>query len=111
MILMKIKEIKPVGIPEAKNILSKREKEKELTYEQKLASEHLKKFSKMKFSESKKFLEELSGVLRMSEETKVQILNILPQNPDELRMIFAREKFSLKEEEIKKILEIIKKYS
>ena len=111
MIFMKIKDVRPVGIPEAKNILSKREKEKELTYEQKLASEHLKKFSKMNFSDSKKFLEDLSGVLRMSDETKIQILNILPKNPDELRMIFSREKFSLKEEEIKKILEIVKKYS
>jgi len=111
MIFMKIKNVRPVGIPEAKNILSKRQKEKELTYEQKLASEHLKKFSKMNFTESKKLVEELSGVLRMSDETKIQILNILPKNPDELRMIFSREKFSLKEEEIKKILEIIKKYS
>ena len=65
----------------------------------------------MNFTESKKLVEELSGVLRMSDETKIQILNILPKNPDELRMIFSREKFSLKEEEIKKILEIIKKYS
>ena len=56
MILMKIKEIKPVGIPEAKNILSKREKEKELTYEQKLASEHkkpLKKARRKKTAQSK----------------------------------------------------------
>ena len=111
MIFMEIKDVRPVGIPEAKNILSKREKEKELTYEQKLASEHLKKFSKMNFTESKKLVGELSEVLRMSDETKIQILNILPKNPDELRMIFSREKFSLKEEEIKKILEIIKKYS
>jgi DNA-directed RNA polymerase subunit F len=110
MIFMKIKDVRPVGVPEAKYVLSKREKEKELTYEQKLASEHLKKFSKISYENSKKFLEELSGVLRMSDETKVQILNILPKNADELRMIFAREKFSLKEEEIKKILEIIKKY-
>ena len=46
----------------------------------------------------------------MSDETKIQILNLLPKNPDELRMIFTRENFSLKENEIKTILEIIKKY-
>lgn len=108
---MKIKETRPVGISEAKYILSKREKEKELTYEQKLALEHLKKFSKIGYENSLKFLEELSGVLRMSEETKIQILNIMPKTPDELRMIFSREKFSLKEEEIKIIMELVKKYS
>ena len=47
----------------------------------------------------------------MSPDTLVQILNFLPKNPDELRMIFSREKFSLKEDEIAKILEIVKKYS
>jgi DNA-directed RNA polymerase subunit F len=107
---MKVIEVKPVGMPEAKEIMISREKKKELSYEQKLALEHLNKFTKISTSDAKKFLEELSGVLRMSLETMVKILNLTPQNPDELRMIFAREKFSLKDEEIKKILEIVKKY-
>ena len=108
---MKTIETKPVSMAEAKDILSNREKKKELSYEQKLALEHLNKFTKLKPEEAKKLLEELSGVLRMSQETVIQILNFLPKTPDELRMIFSREKFSLKEDEINKILEIIKKYS
>jgi DNA-directed RNA polymerase subunit F len=108
---MKVIETKPVSMAEAKDILSSREKRKELSYEQKLALEHLNKFTKLNAENAKKLLEELSGVLRMSQETVVQILNFLPKNPDELRMIFSREKFSLKEDEINKILEIIKKYS
>jgi DNA-directed RNA polymerase subunit F len=108
---MKVIETKPVSMAEAREILSSREKKKELSYEQKLALEHLNKFTKLKPEEAKKLLEELSGVLRMSQETMIQILNFLPKNPDELRMIFSREKFSLKEDEIKKILEIVKKYS
>ncbi len=108
---MKVLDIKPISMPEAKEILVSREKSRDLAYEQKLALEHLKKFTKLKVEEAKKFLGDISSVLRMSDETMVQILNLLPKNPDELRMIFAREKFSLKEEEITKILEIIKKYS
>src|SRR3989304_8251489 len=110
LIKMKVLETKPVSMAEAKDILSNRETGKELTYEQKLALEHLKKFTKLKYEEAKKFIEELSGVLRMSPETMVQILNILPKTPDELRLIFARERFSLKEEEIGKILDIVKKF-
>jgi DNA-directed RNA polymerase subunit F len=108
---MKVIETKPVSMAEAREILSSREKKKELSYEQKLAFEHLNKFTKLKPEDAKKLLEELSGVLRMSQETVVQILNFLPKTADELRMIFSREKFSLKEDEINKILEIIKKYS
>ena len=107
---MKVIEAKPLGMPEARKIMLSREKKKELSYEQKLALEHLNKFTKIPPSDAKKFLEELSQVLRMSEETMVKILDLTPKTPDELRMIFAREKFSLKNEEIKKILEIVKKY-
>jgi DNA-directed RNA polymerase subunit F len=107
---MKVIETKPVGMPEAREIMSSREKDKELSYEQKLAMEHLNKFTKLKPADAKKFLEELSAVLRMSEETKIQILNLLPKTAEELRMIFTRENFSLKDNEIKKILEIVKKY-
>ncbi|MFH1229641.1 MAG: RNA polymerase Rpb4 family protein [Candidatus Aenigmatarchaeota archaeon] len=108
---MKIIESKPISMTEAKEILSSRESRKELSYEQKLALEHLNKFTKLKQEDAKKLEDELSGVLRMSQETLVQILNFLPKNPDEVRMIFSREKFSLKEDEINKILEITKKYS
>jgi DNA-directed RNA polymerase subunit F len=106
---MKVMEIKPIAMAEAKDILVKREKAKELGYEQKLA--HLKKFTKLKPDEAKKFLGELAAIVRMSAETSVQIANLLPKSPDELRLIFAREKFSLKEDEINKILELVKKYS
>ena len=107
---MNVIDTKPVSMAEAKQIMTSQEKDKELTYEQKLALEHLNKFTVLDAAEAKKLLEEVSGVLRMSDETKIQILNLLPKTPDELRMIFTRENFSLKENEIKKILEIIKKY-
>jgi|SRR3989344_5790151 len=108
---MKILETRPVAMAEAKDIVLDREKDKELGYEQKLAAEHLKKFTKLKAGEAKKFIEDISSVLRMGPETLVQIVNLMPQNADELRLIFAREKFSLKEEEVQKILEVVKKYS
>lgn len=108
---MKVLNVKPVTMAEAKEIVLKREKEGELGYEQKLAAEHLKKFTKLKPAEAKKFAEELNSILRMSPETLATIVNIKPQNADELRLIFAREKFSLKEDEVGKILETVKKYS
>ena len=108
---MKVIEIKPVTMAEAKELLEKRGKEKELSYEQKLADEHLRKFAKLKPAEAKKFLEELNSTVKMSPEILSQVVNIMPQTPDELRLIFARERFSLKEEETSKILEIVKKFA
>ena len=107
---MNVVDAKPISMAEAKEIMTSQEKDKELTYEQKLALEHLNKFTVLEASQAKKLLEELSGVLRMSDETKIQIANLLPKTPDELRMIFTRENFSLQDSEIKTILEIIKKH-
>ena len=108
---MKILETRPVTMAEAKDIMLDKEKDKEHGYEQKLAAEHLKKFTKLKAGEAKKFVEDISSVLRMGPDTLVQIVNLMPKNADELRLIFAREKFSLKEDEVQKILDIVKKYS
>jgi len=107
---MKVIEIQPTTMTEAKEVVLAKEKEKELGYEQKLAAEHLKKFTKLKHEDAKKFMAELTSVLKASPETLVTIANVLPQTTDELRLIFAREKFSLKEDEISKILEIVKKF-
>ena len=108
---MKVIKIEAVSMPEAKDVMVKKEKQKELNYEQKVALEHLKKFTKLKSAEAKKMIDELSNLLRMSPETVMQIVNIMPKDPDEVRLVFAREKFSLKDEEIKKIIEVVKKHS
>ena len=108
---MKVKETYPVTMAEAKEIMANAKKNKELGYEQNIAFEHLTKFTKLKPADAKKFMEELNAILRMSPETAVQIANIMPDTADELRVIFARESFSLKEEEVTSILELVKKYS
>ena len=107
---MKVIEVKPVPMSIAKEIMIKKEGENEISYEQKLAIEHLKKFTKLSKDKALKLAEEISNVVKLSEEILVQIVDILPQTKDEIRTILAAEKFSLKEEEINKILEIIKKY-
>ncbi|HLC50838.1 MAG TPA: RNA polymerase Rpb4 family protein [archaeon] len=108
---MKVLDSTPVSMAEAKEIMSEREKKGELIYEQKLALEHLKRFTKLSESDAKKFIEELFSIIRMSPETAVQIVNLLPKTPDEIRLIFTGERFSLKEEEIEKIIALTKKYS
>ncbi len=107
---MKVGEAKPVPMAIARDILSKREKEGELLYEQKLALEHLKKFTKLSPKKAESLIKEISEVVKLSDEVLIQIVDILPKTPEELRTILSIEKFSLREDEIKKILEIIKKY-
>ena len=46
---------------------------------------------------------------RVSESIAFKIAELLPQHPDDVRAIFAKERFNLEEKEINQIIEIVKK--
>lgn len=99
-----------ISLAEVKNLLEKEQKKRELTYEQKLALEHAKHFSKIGITKGKKMAEELMKMERITEPFAYKIVDILPMYPEEIRAIFAKERYTLEEEEIKKILKIVEKY-
>lgn len=107
------KEIaKPVSLSEVKSILKKIEKErKELLYEQKIALEHANKFAKLSIKKTEDLIKELSELKFLEEIHCYKIADLLPSTEDDLKTIFAKERTTLGENEIKKILEIVKKYS
>lgn len=92
---------------EAREILKKREEEKKLNYEQKNALDHLRKFATADYEKIMKAKEELRK-LNLRERQIVAILNFLPTDKDDIRAVFQKEYSNLSEEEINKILEIVK---
>ncbi len=103
---------KPVSLSEVKNILRKIEKErKELLYEQKIALEHANKFAKLPVKKTEDLIKQLSELKFIEEIHYYKIADLLPTTEDDLKTIFAKERITLGENEIKKILEIVKKYS
>jgi len=96
---------------EAKKILERKAKEKELGYEQKNALEHLRKFSKLSEKAMNGMVEELKKLEKLRERHIVSIVNILPQDLDELRLLFANEIVTLSDDDKKKILSIVKKFT
>lgn len=102
-------KVRYVSLAEVKNLLEKEEKKRELTYEQKLALEHAKHFAKLGLTKSKKMADELVTIDRITEPFAYKIVDILPMHPDEVRAIFAKERFTLEDNEIKKILKIVEK--
>ncbi len=95
------------SLNEVLGILESRKKERELTYEQQIALEHATKFASGKGSEqgTKKALEALGT---LSQQTIMMILNIMPKSEMLLKQILAVEKRSFTEEEVKKVLAIVK---
>src|SRR3989344_4643219 len=106
---MEIKNEQPVAAAVVKKLLAKREKEKELGYEQKVTLDYLKKFSDLSDKQAEELSEELRGVEKLNERQIVNIVNLLPQDLDELRLIFANERVDLSEGDKKKILDAVKK--
>ena len=100
-----------VTLAEAKKILEKKAKEKELGYEQKNALEHLRKFSKLSEKEANEMIEELQKIGKLRERHIVAIVNILPMDPDELRLLLSNEVVTLSDEDKKKIISIVKKFA
>jgi DNA-directed RNA polymerase subunit F len=103
---------KIVSLAEVKNILKKISKErKELLYEQRIALEHAEKFVKLTAKQTKDLINELLKQDHVEEIQAYKIADIIPQTEDDIKAIFAKERYTPNDKEIKNILEIVKKHS
>ena len=108
---MKVKNERFVTWTRAKKILESKAKTKELGYEQKNALEHLRKFSKLTDKKMNEMAEELGKISKLRERHIVSIMNTMPSDMDEVRMLFSNEVVSLTEDDSKKIISVVKKFS
>jgi len=104
-------KVKPVSLAEVKSLLTNASKEREeLLYEQKIALEHAQKLGKL----SVKKTEELIGELKKLEFLEInhvyKIADLLPLTEEEITAIFAKQKITVKDENAKKIIDIVTKY-
>lgn len=106
---MEIKEERLITNVEAKEILEKREKEGELKYEQANALKHLKKFTKIEKEKALKLVDELKKIEKLRKRHIVTIVNFLPEDKDDLRVVLHKDYSSFTEDEITLILDAIKK--
>jgi DNA-directed RNA polymerase subunit F len=106
---MEIKSEKIVTSYEAKKILRKREKESELNYEQKNALDYLNKFKKKAEKDIHGLLETLEKIEKLHDRHVVAIVETMPRDEDDLRLLFANERIVLEDSERQQILSAVKK--
>lgn len=85
----------------------KRADEEELGYELRRAIRHAELFAHGTAEESRRMVEELMKLEKMTQEIAVKIADVRPITKDELRAIYAKERFTLSEEELNGILDIV----
>lgn len=115
MIIKKVISEELLTLPEVRDMLNqiKDEREKagvELRYEQKRAVEHANTFSKADGKASREMVNELLTLEKMKLDIAIRIANLCPRTRDELRSIYAKERFTLSDAELKTILDIVAKY-
>jgi len=87
-------EEKLASLAEVKNLLSTDEKERELTYEKRLALEHAKQFTVLNITQTNKLISQLIKLERVSDQLAYKIAELLPQHPEEVRPILTVASFS-----------------
>lgn len=106
----------PVCLPEIAQILKAKEKAYaergiELLYEQRRALEHALKFSQVSVKDANDMRGKLSDMeINLGTERITKIIDLMPSTVDDIRAIFAKERFKYSEEEIKKITDVVDQY-
>ena len=80
----------------------------QIQYEHKLALDHVRVLAQSTPGISKAIIEKVSDLEHVDEYYAAKIADILPMHPDDVRSIFARERFSLGREEIDSIINAVR---
>jgi DNA-directed RNA polymerase subunit F len=104
-------------VSEAKELLSEAEmdratdEEREMRYELARAIEHVNRFAVLEPEESRELVAELRELEKIDEPTAYKIADLLPQSRDELRAVFAKERYALEGDELDEVLNVVAKYA
>ncbi len=100
-----------LSLAEIKVLLEKEKRARgELSQEQQYALGHASSFAKTDPTKVPAMLKELMEIPMMSPANAMKIADLLPTHLDDVRAIFAKERFSLSKEDAEKVLEIVTKY-
>jgi DNA-directed RNA polymerase subunit F len=104
-------------VAEAKEILEGLETERaadedrEMRYELARAIEHVNRFATLDPEDARALVADLLELEKVDEATAHKIADLKPRDRDELRAIYAQERFSLSGDELDEILNVVRQYA
>ena len=110
MIGKKILESEPLTSIEVKEILEDYRENNELTYEQNITLSRLEKLPHYSKEDAEKIVDEIIAI-NIKPKVAVRIVDLIPKDLSDLRLIFAKEVHQPTKEEMEKILEILESYT
>ena len=118
MIGKKVIDTKPITISEARDILMTKVAEKadendqvdghQFTYEQNLTIDYVNKFALLDADDAKELRLKLEEFITPVQAVKV--VDIMPEDLDDLRLIFAKERIMYEKDTLEKVLDLVDQY-
>ncbi|ELY83324.1 RNA polymerase Rpb4 family protein [Natrinema gari] len=87
------------------------DEDRELRYELARAIEHANRFAVLEPEEAQALVEDLQDLEKVDEPTAYKIANLLPRDRDELRSVYAKQRYSLSGDELDEILNVVAQYA
>ena len=110
MIGKEVIESEPITGSEVKKILEDFADENELNYEQNLTLNHLARFKRYSAEDAKEIFEKLQDEFGLRAKVAAHIVDLVPQDLADMRLIFAKEPSKTDKEDMEKILEMLEQY-
>lgn len=100
----------PVPLAEVKRRLTEEASRRTLPREAMLAQGHSESFARLPPEETTKLLASLRELPFVDAAMAVKLADLMPQYPEELRLLFSKERVLLDEPQLTKLLEILAQY-
>ena len=97
----------PVPLAEVKRLLTEEAALRTLPREAMLAQQHAELFARLEPEANGKLLAELKALPFVDTSLAIKIADTLPQFPEEVRLLFAKERVVLDEAQITSLLEVV----
>ena len=110
MIGKEIIKNEPITGAEVKEALEEFSETNELNYEQNITLNHLARFRRYSLEDSEEIVAKLQEEFNLRPKVAVHIVDLVPEDLADLRLIFAKEPSKVDNEEMKKILELLEQY-
>lgn len=104
-------EESPLTLAALKDHLAFLEKEGKLSFRAEKTKAYLDTFVNMKEKEAKAVSQSITSlnIPRLKDRHIVKIVDVMPKDIDSLRLLFSNETITIKDEDLKKILDVINK--
>ncbi len=102
-------ETKPIQSIKVKEILEEYSEKNELNYEQNITLNHIARFEHFSSEDGNAIIEELVE-MDIKPKVAVRIVDLIPKDLSDLRLIFAKEAAHPDKDEMEQILAVLEKY-